>query len=205
MRIKICGLRNESDIEIMNKYMPDYVGFVFAPSKRRLSGSKAKELAQMLDVRIKRVGVFVNEEPKRLADIAMMCGLYAVQLHGDEDEGYISEISASTGLKIIKCIRTKDEESILSTIETEADYILFDSYSRKERGGTGKSADWSLIAKVRDKIEKPFFLAGGINISNLSAACAIKPYALDVSSGVEAADGKDALLVGKLINELHRS
>ncbi|MDR1688709.1 MAG: phosphoribosylanthranilate isomerase [Clostridiales bacterium] len=201
MRIKICGLKSESDIEIVNKFPPDYAGFVFAESKRKVSANFAKELITKLNPEIKSVGVFVNEAAKTVAETAKTCNLYAVQLHGDESEAYISELKNLCGAKIIKCVRTKSYDYVLQNIRTKADAILFDTFSKTARGGTGERADWELILQVRGNMEKPFFLAGGISETNICAAFEINPYAADVSSGAEKAngEGKDEEKVRKLI------
>lgn len=204
MRLKICGIKSEDDIKIINKYMPDYAGFVFAESKRRVECMQAKSLIKKLEKKIKSVGVFVNEEMESLIYTAEHCGLYAVQLHGDEDENYIEKVKFLTDIKIIKCIRTKDKESVISGLNTNADFILFDAYG-KLRGGTGKRADFKLIEINMDKINKPFFIAGGINASNAAEAIKLNPFALDISSGVEAATGgKDEKMVAELFSVLSR-
>jgi len=203
MKIKICGLTCERDIEIVNNFLPDYAGFIFAESRRKLSPEQAKNLKNKLDFRIKSAGVFVNEKPERIAAIANEIGLYAVQLHGDEDEAHICKTASLTKAKIIKCVRTKDGESVMRGIDTEADFVLFDTYDANNRGGTGRSADWDLILRIRDKIEKPFFLAGGITPENARDTLIVNPYAIDVNSGVEAEKGgKDAEKVKALFEQL---
>jgi len=203
MLLKICGLTCENDVDIINAAPPDYAGFVFAESKRRVTPGQAKNLIEKLSPTIKSVGVFVNETTENMAKIAKYCGLAIVQLHGDVAEGQVREAAALLPeAKIIKCVRTRDKASVLSAIDTAADFLLFDTYDKKNAGGTGKRADWELLLKtsIRDKITKPFFIAGGINAQNIQEAAALNPYAIDVSSGAEGPNGhKDAEKVKALM------
>jgi len=180
MKIKICGLKRVEDIEIVNKYKPDYVGFVFAESKRQISISQAEELINQLDFNIKPVGVFVNQTIEFVMS-SVEAGIKIIQLHGDEDEAYINELR-KFNILIIKAVRVSEKSDIEIAEKLPCDYLLLDTYVKNEYGGSGKSFDWSLIPK---NIQKPYFLAGGINMGNIKEAAKTGAYCLDISSGAE--------------------
>ena len=187
-KIKICGLTRIQDIEYVNEALPDFIGFVFANSRRRVSIDTAIQLKNLLDCRIKAVGVFVNENISSIKQLCQSNVIDYVQLHGDEDEEYLANLSQQISKPIIKAIRVKDLSSILAAQQLSCEFLLLDTFSDKEYGGTGKTFDWTLAGDVT----KPFFLAGGLNSCNAKAAidCS-KPYCLDVSSGVETNGVKD--------------
>lgn len=187
-KIKICGLTRKQDIDAVNAAVPDYIGFVFAKSKRQIDEVMAKALKELLNSSIKAVGVFVNEEIK---NVVKLCGSHVIdliQLHGDENEDYIKRLKNCVPNKIIKAIRVKDPEDIRKAMEFSCDYLLLDAYHDCKYGGTGKSFDWSMIYDIN----KPYFLAGGINSGNITQAIErYRPYCIDVSSGVETNGYKD--------------
>jgi phosphoribosylanthranilate isomerase len=195
-RVKICGLSRPCDIEAVNAAMPDYAGFVFAKSRRQIHYKQAAELKQSLDKHILAVGVFVNEP---LQNIIALCNteiIDLVQLHGDEDERYIKALKQRISNKIIKAVRVRCSDDLRQAEKLPCHYLLLDTYSTKEYGGTGTAFDWSMIGKV----EKPFFLAGGINIENATTAInEVSPYCLDVSSGVETDGLKDRQKILQLV------
>lgn len=176
-RIKICGLRSQDDVKIVNDLKPDFVGFILTDGfKRTISLDLAKDLRKNIDRSIKVVGVFVNEDIKNVEFFVENGIIDLVQLHGNEDVEYIKKINAPV-IKVLK----PDSFNKISDYEKVVDYFLFDSGT-----GTGKTFDWTAIPKT----EKPFFLAGGISKDNLQFAIEnIKPYAVDMSSSVET-DGK---------------
>lgn len=201
VKIKICGLTREQDIDIVNTVIPDYAGFVFAESKRRIDEKRAKELKKRLDPNIEAVGVFVNEESEKIIRLCSDGIIDLVQLHGDEDENYIRHLRKHIPNKIIKAVRVKDKYDIERAMGFSADFLLFDSYTEGIYGGSGKKFDWSLIASVK----KPFFLAGGINTGNaLHAVKHLKPYCIDVSSGVETGGCKDPEKVFRLVSMIRQ-
>ena len=163
-KIKICGLKRLDDIEIVNKYKPDYIGFVFADSKRKVTSDLACKMKKNLDSSIKSVGVFVDE------DIDVIIKLYdegiidIAQLHGLENEEYIKKLKQKSNykLEIINAIEMSDEKDLLGYENSLADYLLLDSGK-----GSGKTFDWRLIRK---DLKKEFFLAGGLNYQNISRA-----------------------------------
>ena len=172
MLIKICGLRRAIDIEYVNKLKPDYIGFVFADSKRKVNINEATLLKANLDKNIKAVGVFRNNDIELIRKAVENNIIDLIQLHGDEDDSYILKIKEFTNLPIIKAYRDSKY----------SDYSLFDN----DDPGKGIVFDWNSI-----NTKKPFFLAGGININNIDDALKINPYCIDVSSGVEENGFKD--------------
>lgn len=183
-KIKLCGLSRACDIEAANELMPDYIGFVFAPrSKRYVTSETATELKRLLVPDIKAVGVFVNENPETVADLLNSGVIDIAQLHGDEDGDYIKRLRQLTDKPIIRAFRIKNANDIETAEQSTADYILLDSGA-----GTGTVFDWKLIAKIN----RPYFLAGGLDTENVSEAIKVlKPFAVDVSSGIETNGFKD--------------
>ncbi|WP_296883243.1 phosphoribosylanthranilate isomerase [uncultured Methanobrevibacter sp.] len=186
VKIKICGLRRLEDIEIVNKYKPDYIGFVFADSKRKVSHELAAEMKSNLREDIISVGVFVDADESEILELYEMGVIEIAQLHGSESEDYINYLKENTNdkLKIIKAIEMSEDEDLSGYADSSADYLLFDSGK-----GSGKTFDWRLI---RTDLKKEFFLAGGINSQNVKKAIGeFNPYAVDLSSSVETDDYKD--------------
>ena len=185
-KIKICGLRRREDILAVNEAKPDYCGFIieFPKSFRSVTADKVRELVKDLSPEIKGVGVFVNAPVEFVSGLLNEGTLALAQLHGQEDEAYIRKLKKLTDKPIIKAFSVKTSEDIEKALQSPADYILLDQGS----GGTGMTFDWSLIPKI----ERPFFLAGGIGAENLEQAIReIRPYAVDLSSSVETDKWKD--------------
>lgn len=183
MKIKICGLFRNQDIEYANTAEPDYIGFVFAESRRKVTPEKASELKKFLNPDIKSVGVFVNQNKSLIAELVRNKIIDIIQLHGNEDNAYISELRELTGdTPIIKAVSVKSTEDILKSAEYISDFILLDN----GKGGTGEKFDWNLIEK-----NHRIFLAGGVNPDNISEAIKLNPYCIDVSSGAETNGLKD--------------
>ncbi len=182
-KIKLCGLRRVEDIEIANEILPEFVGFVFyKKSKRYITPEKAAALKNLLDKKISAVGVFVNEKIETVAEIAKFLDL--IQLHGNEDENYISTLRNYTDKKIIQAFKIKTADDLNFAKNSRADFILLDSGA-----GTGEIFNWQLLKNF----ERQYFLAGGLNVENVSDAVKIlKPFAVDVSSGIETGGVKDA-------------
>lgn len=195
-KIKICGLMRAEDIEAVNKYRPDYVGFVLAPSKRRVSAQDVRRMSAKLELSIQRVGVFVDEDREMLAKIAENGIIDIIQLHGHEPEEDIVWLKARTKAVVIKAVSVRTGEDIEANRHSVADYLLLDNGA----GGTGNTFDWSTL----ENIKRPFFLAGGLNASNIEEALKYNPYCVDVSSGVETAGRKDAAKIQKIIDIVRR-
>ncbi len=175
-KIKFCGLKSLDNIYYANKICPEYVGFVFAPkSKRYVAPAQAEKLRNALSKKICAVGVFVNEKLSTVAELLNAGIIDAAQLHGNEDDAYIKNLREFTGKPIIKAFK------IYAAEESLADFILIDAGA-----GDGKVFDWSLIKNLR----REYFLAGGLTPENVGDAIKLlKPFAVDVSSGIET-DGK---------------
>jgi len=192
-KIKICGLTRLEDITTVNQLQPDYIGFVFAPSRRQVSFEHAKQLKAALNPHIQSVGVFVNESIPMILSTVHEGILDVIQLHGEETEEYIKQLKCQTTIPIIKAISVQAKGDVEQWNESEADYLLLDH----KGGGTGETFDWSLIGECR----KPFFLAGGLGVNNINEALAsVRPWAVDVSSGVETEGVKDAKKIEEFIH-----
>jgi len=185
MKIKICGLKNSVDVDYVNEAMPDYIGFVFAESKRRINPQVAAEFKNKLNPKITAVGVFVNAEISSISQLYSAGVINIAQLHGSETEAYIDELKKICDIPVIKAINAEISPP------TNADYLLFDN----GKGGSGESFDWSLIPKCG----KDYFLAGGINLDNIEKAMELKPYGIDLSSGTETNSEKDREKIIRLV------
>ena len=201
MQIKICGLFRDEDIDFVNEARPDYIGFVFAKSPRQVSSALAQYMRFRLSSDIVPVGVFVN------APIAVITELYhngvisIAQLHGDEDESYITQLKKQTETNIrqtkippIKVIKTILNENIKPrfALPASADFILLDSGA-----GSGKTFNWDDLHVLKTK--RPWFLAGGINIGNIKKAMELNPFGVDISSGAETDGVKDRKKILELV------
>jgi phosphoribosylanthranilate isomerase len=197
MRIKICGLFRDEDIDYVNEGRPDYIGFVFAQSKRQVSTALAQYLRFRLADGIVPVGVFVNTPIPEVAALYHNGVISIAQLHGGEDESYIAQLKRKSAennknkpIPVIKVIKSEDLKNGLPV--TAADYYLIDSGA-----GTGKPFNWKALKP--SNIEKPWFLAGGINLKNIEKAMAHNPFAVDISSGAETGGIKDRGKILQLI------
>ena len=196
-KVKMCGISKVETIPAIVDAKPDYMGLVFAPSKRQVTVEQAKILIEELhkqcinhyDIKVvKTVGVFVNETLDNLVRIADTANLDAVQLHGDEDEAFIQSLKERTNVEIWKAVQIRSVADAETWIDSSADMLLFDAYHKDERGGTGEIFDWSCL----DEFERPFMLAGGIDCTNVARAIrTVRPYGIDISSGIETDGVKD--------------
>ncbi len=195
MKIKICGLSRDDDISFANEAGPDYIGFVFAKSKRRVSPDCAARLRARLRHDIVPVGVFVNAPVEEIAALYRDGIIGIAQLHGDESQGYIAELKkltasvSSVPVLVIKAVQVESREDILDSVRSGADYLLLDHGT----GGTGKPFDWALLedGDFLNGLPVPCFLAGGIDMYNIEEALRFKPLGIDVSSGAETGSVKD--------------
>ena len=197
IKIKLCGLSRPCDIETVNELKPEYVGFVFAPkSKRYVTVEKAAALKQLLADGIQAVGVFVDEKPESVAYILNSGIIDIAQLHGGEDENYIKQLRHLTDKPIIKAFRIEKASDIAEAEHCSADYVLLDSGA-----GTGTVFDWELIQNIR----RPYFLAGGLRLDNVDDAVKrLKPYAVDVSSGIETNGLKDKTKMAAFVDAVRK-
>ena len=198
VKIKICGLKRLEDIKLVNKYKPDYIGFVFADSKRKVSHDLAGKLKENLDSDIISVGVFVDAPQDEILELYDKGIIEIAQLHGIESEEYIRNLKEKTNykLKIIKAIEMSEDTDLLSYDTSKADYLLFDSGK-----GSGKTFDWRLIRK---DLKKEFFLAGGLNSSNvIEAIDEFNPYAIDLSSSLETDGFKDENKIKEIMEAIN--
>lgn len=184
-RIKLCGLSRPCDIEAANRLAPEYIGFVFASKSRRyVTPETAADLKKCLHSTIRAVGVFVNEAPEKVAALLASGVIDIAQLHGGEDEAYVSALRRLTDRPVIQAFRVDSGADVARARRSRADMILLDASS----GGTGTSFDWSLLQNVG----RPYFLAGGLHPGNVRRAVdMLSPYAVDVSSGIETEGKKD--------------
>ena len=216
VKVKFCGIRRPEDIETVNRLKPDFAGFVFAKSKRQISKEQAAALKELLDPGIKTVAVLVNMPAEEAAVLANSGIADILQLHGDEDAAYIARLRTLTRAKIIKAIRLRNgglpvqengagegvytANAGLLAEAAQADYYLFDTFLPDTYGGTGKTFSLSLLKGMR--IEKPFFLAGGLDADNVAEIIrqvqkdeTLLPnfYGVDVSGGIETDGYKDTI------------
>lgn len=186
-KIKICGLKTIEDVEMVNRIQPEYVGFVFAPSKRRVSDAQAMCMKQRLSKAIQAVGVFVNDSIEHIVSLCKSGCIDLVQLHGDESEGYIKQVQQRTGKQVIKAVRLTSREAGEEALRSNAEYVLFDAFAgEKVYGGSGTRLETLLLPEL----SRPTFLAGGLSVHNVEEMVRrYKPFCVDVSSSVET-DGK---------------
>ena len=212
-KVKMCGISNVETIPAIIDAKPDYMGLVFAPSKRQVTVEQAKTLVEELykqnvvgnnseveqtepvtsldtasSETIKTVGVFVNETVENLLKIAEEVKLDVIQLHGDEDESFIQILKEQSNVEVWKAVQVRSAADAEKWIDSSADMLLFDAYHKDERGGTGEVFDWSSL----DEFERPFMLAGGLDSTNVARAIrTVRPYGIDISSGIETEGVKD--------------
>ena len=212
-KIKMCGISKVETISAIVDAKPDYMGLVFAPSKRQVTVEQAKTLVEELykqnvvgnnseaeqtesvtsldtasSETIKTVGVFVNETVENLLKIAEEVKLDVIQLHGDEDESFIQILKEQSNVEVWKAVQVRSAADAEKWIDSSADMLLFDAYHKDERGGTGEVFDWSSL----DEFDRPFMLAGGIDSTNVARAIrTVRPYGIDISSGIETEGVKD--------------
>ena len=201
-KIKLCGLFRTEDIEAANNLEPEYIGFVFfKKSSRNVSPETALALKRRLNSDIKAVGVFVDEDISFIKSIADQKIIDIVQLHGHEDSDYIRELKSNTSLPVIKAIQITGEDSFIKINLSDADYYLLDSGM-----GTGNTFDWDIVRDKLKSLDKEVFLAGGLDPDNVAEAISrLKPFAVDVSSGIETNKCKDVEKMRRFVNAVRRN
>lgn len=200
VRIKMCGIRTFAEAEMAVNYGADALGFVFSKSPRKIDPLMAREIIRRVPPFIVKVGVFADEQEDYVLSTAEFCGLDAVQLHGDESPEYCSRIP----VQVIKAFRVKD----LSVLEKLASFkvsgYLLDTYVPGTLGGTGKTFNWDIACCAAEKYDR-IILAGGLNCDNVAHAVEkVRPFAVDVSSGIESGGKKDRCKIIRFVNEIRR-
>lgn len=202
-KIKICGITNKRDAIAAAGLRPDMMGFVFYNgSKRYVEPKVVRDIANELPPFITKVGVFVDLDKNKVLEIAEECSLDMLQFHGDEAPDYCAGFENS--YKVIKAFRIKDGDSLKGINDYNADFYMLDTYSSKEKGGTGESFDWKIIESF--EFLRPVILSGGLTPYNVRDAIEkFSPYGVDVSSGVEVSPGKkDAPLMKKFVENVRK-
>lgn len=198
MKVKICGITDMETAKRTCEYGADALGFVFAESKRKITPGLAKEIIQELPANVLKIGVFVNESVEVIQKIAENCGLTHVQLHGDEDNHQIRRLNIPS----IKALGVTSETDMKNAQAYKTDYILFDSPKEKFHGGNGKKFSWELLAHMSKELREKTILAGGLNALNIEEAIrTVRPYMVDVSSGVETEGKKDVEKIKQFIKK----
>ena len=208
-KIKLCGMMKPCDIEYANRVKPDFVGFIFANTRRKISAAQAKQFREALDAEIPAVGVFVNEDISVITSLVQDGCIDMIQLHGEEDVDYIRRLREICDVPVIKAVKVQTVEQIRQAAALPVDYLLLDTYRKGVLGGTGEAFDWELLREAKaaagDTAEgalfgKPYFLAGGLHAGNLREAAALGSYGLDVSSGIETDGSKDFDKMVEVVN-----
>lgn len=190
-KVKICGITNLEDARLALDLGADELGFNFyVDSKRYIERRDAREIAMGLPADFRKVGVFVNETIESILQTVDLVGLDAIQLHGDERYEFVTMLHRATEKEIIKAVRVSTESDLTYAMDFDAHCILLDSFSKSEYGGTGEQFDWT-FAKHADVMFPYLYLAGGLTSENVAEAIrTVRPYAVDVASGVESSPGR---------------
>jgi phosphoribosylanthranilate isomerase len=200
MKVKICGITDVGTAHAAVDYGADAIGFVFAESKREIEIVNARDIATELPRDIMKVGVFVNETKEEIERIGREVGLTHVQLHGNES----AEFCRSLSLPVIKALGIEGKDSLEKIKDYPCEYLLLDGPKGKYQGGNGLSFDWSIL-KDQDLLGKKMILAGGLHEGNvLEAVNQVRPYMVDVSSGVETDGKKDLNKIKRFIDKVKR-
>ncbi|MGD7043893.1 phosphoribosylanthranilate isomerase [Jeotgalibacillus proteolyticus] len=200
MKVKLCGIQKPSHLEAAAEAGADYIGLMFADSKRKISVERAEELAAVGPPHIKRVGVFVNPAQEEIDEAVQKANLDIIQLHGDESPEFCRNQKKPV-MKAFSITSAKDFERMK---DYDVDYYLVDAPGTDYRGGSGKRFDWSLIPE--GSLPERLVLAGGLTPENVyEAVQQVQPYAVDVSSGVEIDGEKDINKMIAFIKEAKRS
>lgn len=205
IRVKICGITRKEDALLAENAEVWAIGFIFVPATPRyITPENAGEITKSLSGKIEKVGVFVNFSCEEIVRISEVAGITKIQLHGEETPEFCAKINKLTGKEVIKAIRIKDEGALkaINSYKGSVSYILLDTYSEKFQGGTGETFNWEIAQKAQN-YDLPIILAGGLNPYNLITAYEkVKPFALDLSSGVEKTKGIKDLNKIKQLKEI---
>lgn len=193
-RVKICGISDVENALVAAEAGADAIGLVFAPSRRRVTVEQAREIVDALPPFVTKVGLFVDEDPARIEEVADACRLDVVQLHGSESPGFC----AALGRTVIKAIRVKDAASLAVMDGYRVAGFLLDSYHPEVAGGTGRTFDWDLAEQVSGRYR--VILSGGLTPANVTEAIEkVRPHGVDVSSGVETDGRKDPAKIREFV------
>lgn len=203
-RVKVCGITCLEDARMAIHLGADALGFIFAPSPRQISPERARQIIKAISPFVKTVGVFVDERPNVVREMLQFCGLDLIQFHGEESP----EICAAFMPRVIKAFRVRDR-SVLPSIrhyQGSVRVVLLDAFSNERHGGTGQTFGWNIALMARG-FRIPLMLSGGLNPSNIKDAISkVKPFAVDVNSGIEERPGKkDPLLMKAFMTEIKKS
>ncbi len=190
-KIKICGLTSVEEAAAANAARPDFVGVVFDAGRHFVSDTTAAAIRRKLSPEIPVVGVFANDHPRHIIDLVRAGTIQYVQLHGEETESYLLSLKKEISVPFIRVVSVKTGKEVEKASETAAEFLLLDN----GRGGTGCAFDWTRIPPVK----KPWFLAGGIGLTNIKEALSYHPYAVDISTGAETNGRKDPEKMKRLV------
>lgn len=200
MKVKICGITDVDAALAAVDSGADAIGFVFAKSKRKIDVVNARDIAAELPNDIMKVGVFVNGTKEEIDRIGRVVGLTHVQLHGNES----ADFSKSLSLPVIKALGIEGKDSLEAIKDYPCEFLLLDGPKGKYQGGNGLSFDWNILNE-QDLLGKKVILAGGLNEENvLEAVRQVRPYMVDVSSGVETDGKKDLNKIKRFIDKVKR-
>jgi phosphoribosylanthranilate isomerase len=200
MKVKICGITDVDAALAAVDSGADAIGFVFAKSKRKIDVVNARDIAAELPNDIMKVGVFVNETKEAIDRIVRVVGLTHVQLHGNES----ADLSKSLSLSVIKALGIEGKDSLEAIKDYPCEFLLLDGPKGKYQGGNGLSFDWNIL-NGQDLLGKKVILAGGLNEGNvLEAVRQVRPYMVDISSGVETDGKKDLNKIKRFIDKVKR-
>lgn len=197
--VKFCGLFRDEDIKYVNILKPNYAGFVFAESKRKISIQQGVYFKNMLDKSIKAVGVFLNNSIDEIINICSKNIIDIVQLHGNISDEFINKVKLRINMPVILAANITEIDNILSLEKSKADYVLLDS----EKAGSGRQFDYNLLNQaLKNGFTREYFIAGGININNIEEVMKYNPYCIDISSGIEKDGIKDYYLMEEIMKKI---
>ena len=200
VRVKICGITNVADARFAVREGADALGVIFAKSPRQVDGAAAKKIVRAAGPLTAVIGVFVDAPVEKMLRLAGQCGISAIQLHGDESAHTVRELQ-KRGFRVIKALRVGQGADLRKINALPADMFLFDTAHAGKFGGTGRSFDWEHLKKLELRV--PWMVSGGLDPANVKKLLSVlRPYGVDVSSGVEKAPGKKSQ---KLVKEFIRN